>query len=252
MSNARSPARRRRKPSPVRKLRPFWFLLVLVLALGAIGAYVLVTWPALYPHTIEVSGNRIVARSAIEDAAHIDLTRNMWLQNTRAMRDRIEAIPYVDEAQVHRRPPDTLAIRVSERAPYAVVRGANALVTIDDTLRVLQSGAALASLPVFAVPAVPLPAPGKWIQESAVDTLARVAAHAARAHLDSETLGYDKFGDIVLRLRSGVSVQLGDGSDLDKKLAMVEPILTQVQHGSKRIASIDLRAITTPVVVYAK
>jgi len=252
MSDARSPARRRRKPSPVRKLRPFWFLLVLVLALGAIGAYLLVTWPALYPHTIEVSGNRVVARASVEDAAHINLTQNMWLQNTRAMRERIEAIPYVDRAQVHRRPPDTIAISVTERVPYAVVRGAGGIATIDDTLRVLQAGAALASLPVFDEPAIALPAPGKWIQSNAVDTLARVAAHATQAHLDSEELSYDKFGDIVLRLRSGVTVQLGDGSDLDKKLAMVEPILTQVQHGSRRIASIDLRAITTPVVVYAK
>jgi cell division protein FtsQ len=252
VSTSQATRKRRRRASPVRKLRPFWLLLVALVVAAAGVAYWLVTWRALEPHTIDVSGNHVVPKETILQSARIDSSENMWLQNTGAMRARIEAIPYVDLAQIHRHPPDVLSIAVTERAPFAIVRGQGADVTVDHTLRVLQSGAALGSLPVFEVPNVALPVAGKTIASGAVATLARIEAHADDAHLDPESLAYDRFGDITLRLRSGVSVLLGDGSDLDKKLAMVEPILTQVQHGSRRIQAVDLRALSTPVVVYAK
>jgi cell division protein FtsQ len=244
--------KRRRRSSPVRRLRPFWFLVIVLLALGVVGGYLLLTWPALDPHTIEVTGNRVVPKAQIVEHARIDLTQNMWLQNTGAMTARIEAIPYIDSAYVHRRPPDTIAIAVTERAPYAVVRSRSGVATVDSTLRVLQAGAAAlpVSLPSLDVPAAAVPAPGRWIQDNDVDTLARVAASAARAQLAPDDLSYDRFGDIVLRLRSGVSVLLGDGSELEKKLALVDPILSQASHG-RRITAVDLRALTTPVVEYA-
>jgi cell division protein FtsQ len=249
MSSA--PARkRRRRASPVHRLRPFWFLLIVLVALGATGTYLLLSWPALDPHTIDVTGNHVVSRGEIIDRARINAAQNMWLQSTGAMTARIEAIPYIDQAYVHRVPPDTIAIATTERTPHAVVRSGAGEVTVDSTLRVLQDGAASPSLPVLEEPGVVLAVPGSAFVQAAVSELAGVLDHAQTAGLSVAALGYDRFGDVTITLRSGVRVLIGDETDLDKKLALVEPILTQAAHG-RRITTVDLRALTTPVVEYA-
>ncbi|MGC2128836.1 MAG: hypothetical protein WA629_01960, partial [Candidatus Aquilonibacter sp.] len=69
------PQPRRRRASPARRLRPFWFLIAIAVVLAGIGGYVLATWPALYPHTIEVDGNHTVLKQAIMDRAQIDLSK---------------------------------------------------------------------------------------------------------------------------------------------------------------------------------
>ena len=245
-----TPRRRRRRPSPVRRIRPFWFLVIVLFALGAIGSYLLLTWPALDPHTIEVRGNHVVPSATVVARAHINLTQNMWLQNTGAMTRRIEAIPYIGNAYVRRRPPDKIAIAVTERTPYAVVRSGEKDVTIDSTLRVLQIGAASEALPVLEQSEMPLPVPGANFVQTSVGELAQVLERAQGAGLDPKALGYNRFGDITITLVSGVRVLIGDESDLDKKLALVDPILTQAAHG-RRITTVDLRALSTPVVVYA-
>jgi cell division protein FtsQ len=252
MSQEPPQRRRRRKPSAVNRLRPFWFLLSFVLVLGAVAAYFLATWPALYPHAIEVSGNRIVSRAEIVEKARINLQQNLWLQNSHAMAKRIEAIPYVDVAVVHRRPPAALSIAVTERAPFAVVRSDGEAVTIDSRLRALQAGAANGELPQIVAPGLKDAAVGDSFTSSAVASLAHIIERAQTAKLAVDSIGFDKYDDVTIILRSGVHVMLGDATKLDQRLAMIEPILTQVQHGTRRIAAIDLRAITTPVVVYGK
>ncbi|HTU68781.1 MAG TPA: FtsQ-type POTRA domain-containing protein [Candidatus Baltobacteraceae bacterium] len=246
---------RRRRGSPTRVLRPFRLLLAVLAILAAVGLYLLSTWPALYPHTIDVEGNRVVSKDQIVERAHINLARNMWLQNTRAMAARIEAIPYIDTARIARRPPDTIAIRVTERVPFAFVDSNGARVTVDRTLRVLQNGAppALAgTLPVLRVVLPALPAPGAGISSADVQTLAACAADLAAADVDARSLGFDRFGDVTVVLRNGVQVMLGDRASVTQKIPLIEPILQVVDRGRRKVAAIDLRAITTPVVIYAK
>jgi len=252
--SARQQRTRRRKP-PGRVVRPFWFIIVVLAVLVVIGIYGLSTWPALYPHTINVFGNRVVSESEIVSRAQINLTRNMWMQNTGAMVGRIEAIPYIESARIHRQPPDTMLIYVTERAPYAVVDDRGQRVTIDKTMRVLQQGAPLDSpftLPVLEVTAPTLDAPGSTFANANVATLVGCAGDFAAAHLDAATLSFDRYGDVVVTLRSGIRVLLGDPTTVAPKVMLVGPILAKVEHGRRRVAALDLRAITTPVVVYAK
>jgi cell division protein FtsQ len=248
-------AARRRRASPARRLRPFWFLIAVIAVLAAMGGYVLASLPALYPHTVEVDGNRTVAKETILEHAQISLTKNMWLQNTHAMAARIEAIPYIDRAEVHRRPPDTLIIMVTERTPYAFVDDGAVRLTIDHTLRVLQDGAppgADDALPAFAIVLPQAPAVGAFINDPDLQSLVGDADAIAAAHLDARTLRYDRFGDVTVQLRNGITVMLGDRVGSEQKIPLIKPILDKVDRGKRKVAAIDLRALTTPVVVYAK
>jgi len=246
---------RRRRASPARRLRPFWFLIAIAAVLAGIGFYFLATWPALYPHTVEVTGNTIVRKEAIMQSAAIDLSKNMWLQNTRAMAARIESIPYINRATIHRRPPDTMVIAVTERTPYAFVDDRGQRVTIDRALRVLQNGEPSESagpLPAFEMVLPQAALVGSTIDDPDLQALAGDADALAAAHVDARSLSFDRFGDVTVQLRNGITVLLGDRSGSEQKVALIRPILEKVERGKRRVAALDLRAMTTPVVVYAR
>ncbi len=244
---------RRRKKSAAARLRPFWFLVLLLFVLATLLAYFLATWPALRPHTIVVHGNHVVDKEAILRAARIDLQKNAWLQNTGAMTHRIEAIPYVDTASVHRRPPSTFVIDVTERIPFARLVSAGETVIVDRDLRVLQeSSASFNALPALIAKNLPAPRTGATLSQTELIALRNDAEALTNAHLAAALLEHDKYGDLVVTLRNGVRVLFGDETDLTKKIPFVDPILAQVGREGRPIAAIDLRAPKTPVVEYKK
>jgi len=233
---------KRRRATPAQRLRPFWFLIGLVAVLCLVGGYLLAMWPALRPHRVEVSGNRVVSVTAILASAQIDYGANIWLQNTHAMATRIEAIPYIRTASVHRRLPGTINITVTERVPYAVLEKNGARNLVDETLRVLgPADARDAALPVLAVSS-----------NQRVDQLAIVVDQAEKAQLEPARVSFDEYGDVTMKLRGGIDVLLGDPSTTADKMPLVKPILEKVDRGPRKVAAIDLRALTTPVVVYAR
>ncbi len=248
----RRPPRKRRRASATRRVRPFWLLMLLVAILAAIGAYEFATWPALRPHTIVVTGNSEVSRADILARARIALDQNMWLENTAAMRARIEAIPYVDRVAVVRRLPATIIVSITERVPYAVLRSDEQAVLVDKHLRVLApyGGMTKRSLPVFVAGSLPPLVPGTFVKDPGVVALRDDEAALLAAHVTPATLAHNIYGDLVATLHGGVRVLLGDEANLAKTIPLIEPILTQVARHGRPIAAIDLRALNAPVIVY--
>jgi cell division protein FtsQ len=241
----------RRKASTARRLRPFWILLLVIgIGAAALGAFV-AAWPGFAPKRIEVTGNRIVPVSEIVARAAVSGRTNMWLQNTRAMTQRIEAIPYVAAVSVYRIPPATVLISVRERSPFAVVRSGDETAVVDRDLRVLQIDDEQPSLPVLVLkPGVPL-AIGEFVRGDAAvlrdDYDAMIAAHVVPLEVT-----FDRYGGLVATVRGGVQILFGDDADFDKKLALVNPVLSQLARDRRRVAAVDLRAPSTPVLVFRK
>lgn len=244
---------RRRKKTAAARLRPFWFLVLVLFALAAFAAYFFVTWPALRPHAIVVDGNHVVRKETILAAARVDSQTNAWLQNTNAMARRVEAIPYIATAFVHRSPPATIAIVVTERVPFAQLVTSGGTVVVDHDLRALApADASFDALPAFITKELPLPRLGTTLDQRDLVALRDDEEALAKAHLAVSTLEHDKYGDLVVMLHNGIRVLFGDESDLSKKIPLVDPILAQVGRAGRPIAAIDLRALKTPVVEYKK
>ena len=70
------------------------------------------------------------------------------------------------------------------------------------------------------------------------------------SHVVPIALGYDKFDGLVATMRGGIRVMLGDDDEMNRKIALIDPILAQVVRKGKPADAIDLRAPNTPVVVY--
>jgi len=242
---------RRRAVSAAARLRPFWVVIAIGLGLAAIGGLCAVFWPGFYPRSFDVTGNRVVSRDEILQHAAIAGNVNMWLQKPSTIAARIEKIPYVAVAHVHRFPPATIAISVRERTPFAVLRSGNHAVLVDRDLRVLQEVRDEPNLPVLQTRAgVGLP-DGAFLVEPSVVALRDDYDALTAAHVVPVELSFDSYGGLVATVRGGVRILLGDDSvDLNKKLALVDPILAQVVRKERRVSAVDLRAPSTPVVVY--
>lgn len=232
-------------------MRPFWLPIALVALIGSMAAGFALTWSGFEPKNVVVMGNRIVPRDEILARARVSPNVNMWLQSTRAMAARVEAIPFVEWAGVYRVPPTTIVVRVSERKPFAVVLTGGESAVVDRNLRVLTLGAANSSLPRLVLPASePALLPGAFLRDARATGLrddyeAMIAAHVVPLQLE-----YDRYDGLVATVRGGVRLLLGDDAGLAQTLPLVDPILAQVVRKQRRVAAVDLRAPRTPVIVF--
>ena len=241
--------RRRSKPSLVARLRVFWIFITAGLIVAACGAYALANWSIFDPASIVVEGERRVQAGDILARAAIPKDRNVWLIDKKAAQQRIEAIPWIATARIHRSLPAAVHIVVTERKPVACVEAGAARYLVDDAARVLEVDCPAGGLPGFAWPAPAQVAAGASLDDPArLKRMAQDAATVTGANLDPEHLGFDRFDGLEVQLRGGPLVRFGDDQDLADKVRLVEPILRTYGDGARELLVIDLRAPSTPVV----
>ena len=252
MSTRARAVRRRSKPSIAGHVRTFWVLAALALCLAFGLAVAIANAPQLRVRSIDASipAGAPVSKSTVIAAAHIDPEANVWLLNTGAIRRRLEAIPYVATAGVHRAqfPQPAVRLDVTLRKPTGCVRSAGATVTIDATARVLQTGCATGALPLVDAGTVPAVVPGARLTAPDIDRLL-ADARAIGAHIPVRIVRRDRFGGLEAVDSRGVILKFGGDADLQAKLALVEPIRNTVAHG-RPLRVIDLRAPATPIVQF--
>ena len=238
----------RRRRSPAGRLARFWIAFAAVFFVTIVCAFLAATWSGFDPKSIAVSGNVVVPKQTILQAAAIPTDRDVWLQNVHAARARVERIPYVDQAWIHRRPPANVRIVVSERVPAAVVQSGGVSGLVDDGLRVLAINPAPSNLPVL-VPARPVTlSAGAFLKDQQIVALRDDLSALEAAHIPVARLSFDPFGELSAQLKTGVSILFGE-ADFAKKVPLVQPILAQLAH-KRPFRAIDLRALDAPVVVY--
>ena len=240
----------RRRRSPVARLRPFWMPIALGAGLVLIAACIAATWPGFYPRRVGVTGNHRVARAEILARAEIAPRVSIWFQNTGAIARRIEEIPYIATAGVHRIPPASILIAVSERVPFAVLRSGPDEVVVDRNLRVLEPATGGQRLPLLLVePGLDF-TPGAYVLTRGAIELRDSYRAIAAAQIVPLELSFDRFGGLIVTMGDGLQVLLGTPNDLAQKLTLTDAILKQVVGRQRRVAAIDVRAPAAPVLVY--
>jgi len=244
---------KRRKTSLAARIMPYWILLIALAALLGWGA----TWLARSPWFmvsrvgVEVPLGSPVSQNQVRAAAAIGRDANLWLLNTPAIARRIEAIPYVDRASIHRGqfPRPFVELAVTVRRPSACLGSARAEVTIDASRRVLQAGCATPALARIDAGQAKLPAPGGTVGDPDISRLLADANVLAGANLGVRSLRRDRWGGLEAVDVTGVMLRFGEDGDLAKKAALVAPVRAGI--GTKRpVRAIDLRAPGTPTVEF--
>jgi hypothetical protein len=225
---------------------------VAAIVLVAAGAWLVqAPWFRIARVNVNVPLESPVTADDVLGAAGVARGLNLWLLNTGAIAHRIEAIPYVDVATIDRAqvPAPSVELNITLRRPTACIRAGDAVVTIDATARVLQTGCALAAAARIDAGAATVPAPGGTIADPDLSRLLADANILAAADLGIRTLGRDHWGGLEAVDVSGIRLRFGSDDDLAKKAALVAPVRAGVGP-SRLIRSIDLRAPGTPIVVF--
>jgi cell division septal protein FtsQ len=250
--SVRAVRRRRSRTSIAVRIRAFWVIAVLIAVTCAAVAVAFVEAPQLRVRaaTATVPAGGPVRVSDVVAAARVAPDANLWLLDTHAIRARIEAIPYVLDARVHRSqfPQPAIAFDVTLRRPTGCVKTTAGTVTIDATARVLQNGCADATVPLVEAGAEPAPPPGGVLTTPDIDRLL-ADAKAIGDRVPVRIVRRDRFGGLEATDTDGVILRFGNDEDLASKLALVEPIRRSIA-SAKKLRAIDLRAPDTPVVEF--
>jgi cell division septal protein FtsQ len=240
--------RRRAKPSVFAALRVFWIFIAVLLAFGAYAGYRIATWPEFFPKSISVVGAAHVQSADILRRAAIPSDRNVWLIDKHAAEGRIEALPWIRSAAIHRTPPANVRIVITERIPAACVASGTERYLVDADAHLIETTCAAARVVQIAWPQLQPQHPGAVLDQTLLTRFLRDENALRAAHLQPALLGFDRFGGLEATLGSGLRLRLGDDKDVAQKAALVDPILRAYGKGIGHVAVIDLRAPSTPVV----
>lgn len=239
-----------RRDAGRRRLRRVIVALAVVLLAGI--AYAVLHTPWFSARVVSVSGvHPHTSDSAIEAAAGLTRHPPLISLDPGATAQRVEALPFIATARVHRHWPDGVTITVTERTPALTMAGPGSTWSVLDgegrTLEVTPSrppGLAVLTVSTPAGPADPAPIGGTLTSGSAALAAARTLPPAFAAQVTTVT---EAANDTVsLGLNSGLTVQLGTGTDLEAKY---EDVAAIIAHASLRGATvIDVTVPQSPTV----
>lgn len=243
--------KRRSRPSLFARVRRFWIPAIVVCALVAWGGFTLASAPVFRLHELSVTGLAHVARSDVVAHAAIDPHANVWLLDRSAIARRVEALPYVATARIHRRPVGNLWIEIVERTADGCVRTHTAEpLTVDRADRVLEHGCPRTVSRSYELrKASDVPA-GGYVRESELAVLQSDAARLTVTGDRFRALRHDAFGGLEADRHDGVRIRFGDERDLERKCTLIGPIFAQLGTRGERVRALDLRAPATPVVEF--
>ena len=192
-------------------------LTVAACLLALLGYLLLWHTPLIAVRGIRVTGAQSVSSARILTAAQIRTGSPMAALDTGAVAARIEQIPQIASASVHRDWPGTVVVTVVERVPAALVPDSAGYEVVDSGGVVFgQSAKAVSGLPVITVS---VPAKADEVVPGAL-----AALRALPASLDktiSAITASDPYA-ITLRFTDGSTVNWGGGDDaVDKARDLV-------------------------------
>ncbi|MFE3444783.1 cell division protein FtsQ/DivIB [Nocardia sp. NPDC059180] len=177
--------------------------------------------PLLSVRTVEIDGLSAVPEDRVRELLEIPDGQSMLRIDTAAMAARVAGIPKVSSVRVQRSFPSTVRVTVTERTPvlfYTSERGAH-LLDAESVEYAIEP-------PPIGVPELKAEHPGG----ADPSTQAAVAVMTALPPMLSSQVGevaVRSISDISLRLRDGRTVLWGGADDADRKVAVVQPLLTR-------------------------
>lgn len=94
-------------------------------------------------NNVTVSGNKLYSTDEILAQCTIDTGENLFMSDTASAKERLEqTLPYIYNAEIKRKLPDTIEIKITEaKAAYSVKNADNSFILLDNNFKVLELGA---------------------------------------------------------------------------------------------------------------
>ena len=182
--------------------------------------------------TITISGQERTAPDSIYGAIAVQPGDPMLAIRPDAVRARLLDLPWVSDAEVRRQFPDSIAVHLIEKRPFALWRSGNSLWVIE------RSGAVITTTDRDSFARLPLLL-GEGAPDAAatlLDALAKRTAIPARLEA-AERIGERRWD---LHLAGGVVVRLPE-DDWDRQLTELEKLIVEKAVLERDVEVIDLR-----------
>jgi cell division protein FtsQ len=220
-------------------------LSVLAAAGLSAGALAILHTSLFGARTVVIAGAANTSRAEILAVSGLRKQPPLIDVNRGTVSRRLERLPWVLSASVHLEWPSTVAIAIVERIPIAATplsKGGYAV--LDSTGRVLEDELSRpVGLPLVEV-AASSSRPGASVEGSS-EPLLLTAARLPVSLVSRVREIFTGPEGLVLRLRSGMSVVVGDDKALSDKFVSLATVLQKVDLAG--VGSIDLRVATAPV-----
>lgn len=230
--------------------RLWWVLPVLGVAVVVVAGLAV-----LHSGLFEARHRRVVgvthgSTAAIWSAAGIGSSTPLIDIDPTAAAARIERLPWVEQAVVHRNWPDTVTVTVTEGIPVAVVGQGTEAVVVDGRGRVLGSAASVvgsSALPVLADTG-PVPAPGHDLGAGMVPAVQVAAAVPPVLRMRVQAVAVTGTGDVDVTLTGGIEVQFGPADQLQAKFESLAAVLDDPQSAPTGPATVNVEDPGEPTV----
>ena len=183
---------------------------------------------------IRIAGNVRTPAATIAAALGLAQGQSIFDVDLRAARRRLMALDWIADADVRRRYPDSISIKVVEKVPFALWRAPDGLYVVDRSGEIITSR----NLPAFAK-FPKLVGPGANHGAEIVDAIAAHRGLAARVSV-MQRIG-DRRWNLVLD--DGVTVKLPE-KDWRVQLDVLEHLIIDKGVLERDISEIDLRSPT--------
>ncbi|MGE0230160.1 MAG: cell division protein FtsQ/DivIB [Flavobacteriaceae bacterium] len=182
--------------------------------------------------SIRISGHRMLSEEVIVDTLWLPLHGSLLFFNAGAARERLLAIPLVQDASVQKLYPDTLAVTIAERAPFARWQHNGERVMID------REGVPIGGDADRLAGNLPLVV-GKGAAEHAEDLFDALAAYPAiSARLFAAIRVADRRWN--LKLDNGIDIKLPEKNVADA-LALLDQLDTRDGLMQRDVLAVDFR-----------
>ena len=240
-------SRRRKAVAKSKKRRVIGSVLALVVLVVAIwGAF----WsPLLNVRRIQVTGAERTDPDEVRTATGLGSDENLLLLSTGEVASEVETLPWVKDAEVHRRLPATVRIKIQERTPVLVVTVAAGSWTIDASGHVLQEGATSKELPTLTGAVLSRLEPGERVAAQQVRSglaVWRSLPRKVKPRVASVVAASRE--RIALALDDGTIVRYGGAERLVAKNKVLNALLARLAAEGRKATYLDVSVPSTPAV----
>lgn len=229
-----------------------WVALVAAVTVALAALLTLSTTSAFHARRIDVTGSSALSRAQVTRLSGLGLRTNvLWLDEAAAER-RLEANPWVADADVSVALPFTIEISLLERSPVAMATDglSSVLVAADGTVLGTASGRAGARR---SLPVIELVASGLREGTAASPVGAAMALGAMDAELRESVARVSVLlnGSLEVWMRSGLVVRYGAPTRLESKARAISRILAWAGAEGEEIIALSVVAPGAPAATLA-
>ena len=228
-TSSKTPQQRRQEQDKKRKKNKLVRKIVfyITLSVSIVAVIIVLSLTVLFKITdINITGNSIYTVEEIRAVLPIKENDNLFISDTKGASNKLkETLPYIYDAKIRRKIPSTINIEITETPViYAIVNEDESYTLVDDTYKVLETGASEKPDGAIVIQNAPITAAvvGSTVEfgdEKIAENLKTLSEAVSRLKLDKITAIYSNdINNNFMVYENRITFKLGTLENLDDKI----------------------------------